>query len=121
MRQQAFTDTITIFNSSYAESGESGLTPYVDEYGNPLEIEDMGTDVPAHVTQYRTPEELLVARDVRKNRFTVMVPYDTAIDGTSRVVWLGNDYEVFGEVSPITDNKGKIHHINFMMNQIEGA
>lgn len=120
IRRAALRETVTVFVTSEAED-----EPLTDRYGNPLVVEDDGTDVPAAVqpTSRTTggDAELEIDRDTRIGHYTVLVPPDTNLDGLSEVEWRGLRYTVVGEPQVFTARGGsEAHHLEFRIRRIEG-
>lgn len=102
-------DTITVY--SVTDGTE-------DRYGNPTDDLDSGTVVRARVQPDSQDEVEGGRRDTRVTTFRVFTEIAN-IDGTSLVDYLGDRYEVFGEVEMHEDRNGP-HHLEFGLRRTEG-
>ena len=103
-------DEITV----YSRTAGTAVGPY----GDPVDVEDAGTTVPAYVEPADLTEDE-INRQTRTNRYFVMVDGITVVDALSRIEWEGESYEVVGEPGPWKNHRG-LHHYELQMRRTEG-
>lgn len=87
-------------------------------FGDPIYGEDEGVTVPAFVSPLDATEDE-INRDVRINRYGVIVDLDAELDGLSELDWNGKRWEVIGEPRLYSSHRGG-HHYEFEIRRTEG-
>ena len=111
IRAGALTDEVTIFTEGGPESGTS-------IFGDPEHNEDSGVTVPAAVSPLDATE-IEINRDVRLNRYSVMLEADVPISGISEIEWQGERYRAIGEPKKFSSVRGA-HHLELEIRRAEG-
>ena len=111
IRGAALVDEVTLVNPSETPTGES-------RYGDPVFDDAPGEAVPAFVTPLDATEEE-INREVRLNRYAVVLEVEAEVDGLSSIVWNGKTYRVVGEPRVYTSHRGP-HHVELEMRRNEG-
>ncbi len=133
IRDAALREQVTLYATHYATDADpgfgsgsgsgSGDIPTTSDYGDPILVEGVGVTVSASVKPIKEQENLN-AQDRVTSFYRVLVRPDVAdmltLDTLSRVVYLGQDYDVLGEVQPFPYRNG-IHHLTFLIRRFEGA
>ena len=116
IRMASLRDTITIYNRVLDSEGATS------RYGDPLDEEEVGVDVPAAVAPVGAAGglgssiELEQNRDTRISRYVVTVAPEVDLDALARVEWNDRSFEVIGEPRLLTDRQGP-HHYDFTMEE----
>lgn len=111
IRAGALTDEVTLFNDEETPSGTS-------VFGDPEYDPEEGVTVRAFVSPLDATEDE-VNRDVRLNRYMVIVETDADVDGLTEIEWNGKRYTVQGEPKLYSSRRGG-HHYEVEMKGVEG-
>lgn len=87
-------------------------------FGDPEYEEEAGVTVPAFVSPIDATEEE-INRDVRLNRYAVVLELEATIDGISELEWQGRRYRVIGEPREYASYRGG-HHYEIEIRREEG-
>lgn len=91
-----------------------------DAHGNT--VFDWNADAavePCHVGNPATSESNQARNTVTTSRLAILLP-TTVGRSDARARWRGVEYEVDGEVVPITDLRGKVHHCEATLRRVTG-
>lgn len=90
-----------------------------DSHGNETPDWDAAETVvePAFIGPQVTSENLNAQDTVSTVMLAILLP-NTAGTARSRVKWRGLEYEVVGDVLPITDQRAKVHHCEATLKRI---
>jgi hypothetical protein len=103
--------TVTIYNPT------SGST---DRRGNEVFSDGTGVSSPARVELTTATEVDDARRDARFTTYRVFLPRDVTVTATSVVEWEGRRHRVVGGPDTLDGRSGP-HHVELMMERIEGV
>jgi hypothetical protein len=111
IRAAALTDEVTLFSDEEVPSGES-------VFGDPEYDEAAGVTVRAKVSPLDATE-IEINREVRMNRYAVVLEVSATLDGLSELEWRGERYRIIGEPKVLTTYRGA-HHLEIEIRRAEG-